>query len=262
MKRLMNDFASQDLLLICRDYMPPGPPSALCGMFYIKSHCSNSSNQMNEAWILYTFPKSRIRSSTACEVVLCAVFLMSVLSYFTPLSLWAYVVIGGGVCMSFPCCKCDHSCLSQSQLRVCGTLMFCGRRGGLTAQAVSEMIMKNHHCKKCDWTHAAFHASEERQRLKMTKDRKERLKLNEGFPLLQEPSPLFSSPLSSLLLSSPPHPAAPVLWWIRCWAGWPDRKCSPPPSVCLCKRRSRERERGELFLTQAGCRRRKNERLC
>lgn len=164
--------------------------------------------------------------------------------------------LGGCVCMSFPCCKCDHSCLSQSQLRVCGTLMFCVRRVGwqhrlsvrwswktITVRSVIEHMRRFMHLR--------------RQRLKMTKDRKERLKLNEGFPLLQEPSPPFSSPLSSS-----PHPAAPVLWWIRCWAGWPDRKCSPPPSVCLCKRRSRERERGELFLTQAGCRRRKNERLC
>lgn len=100
MKRLMNDFASQDLLLICRDYMPPSPPSALCGMFYIKSHCSNSSNQMNEEWILYTFPKSRIRSSTACEVVLWAVFLMSVLSYFSySVTVFVSVCCHWGVCM-------------------------------------------------------------------------------------------------------------------------------------------------------------------
>lgn len=63
---------------------------------------------------------------------------------------------------------------------------------------------------------------------------------------------LLSSPLVLLLLlisfSFPLHPAAPVLW-IRCWAGWPDRKCSPPPPVCLCKRRSRKREGKAIFNT-------------
>lgn len=231
MKRLMNDFVSQDLLLICRDYMPPGPPSALCGMFYIKSHCSNSSNQMNEEWIPYTFPKSRIRSSTACEVVLCAVFLMSVLSYFTPLSLWAYVVIGGG------CMHVISMLQMRPQLFVAVTVAcvwhsyVLWEAGGLTAQAVSEMIMKNHHRKKCDWTHAAFHASEERQRLKMTKDRKERLKLNEGFPLLQESSspllcPLFSSPL---LFSTPSNPSVMMDQML----GWVARPEVLPSPLCV-----------------------------
>lgn len=34
---------------------------------------------------------------------------------------------------------------------------------------------------------------------------------------------------------------------------------APLPPVCLCKRRSREKERPELFLTRPACRRRKNE---
>lgn len=249
MKRLMNDFASQDLLLICRDYMPPGPPSALCGMFYIKSHCSNSSNQMNEEWILYTFPKSRIRSSTACEVVLCAVFLMSVLSYFSySVTVFVSVCCHWGVCMHV---------ISMLQMRpqlFVAVTVACvwhsyvlWEAGGLTAQAVSEM--KNHHCKKCDWTHAAFHASEERQRLKMTKDRKERLKLNEGFPLLQEPSPPFSSPLSSLLLSSPLlHTQQP-----QCYDGSDvglggQTGSAPLPPLCAYVNGEAEKERGESYF--------------
>lgn len=93
----------------------------------------------------------------------------------------------------------------------------------------------------------------------------ERLKWRRRLPPLWRIShfllSFLTSLLSSHLLSSTLLPAAPVLW-IRCWAGWPDRKCFPPPSVRLCKRRSREKEREELFLTQAGCRRRKNERVC
>lgn len=251
MKRLMNDFASQDLLLICRDYMPPGPPSALCGMFYIKSHCSNSSNQMNEEWILYTFPKSRIRSSTACEVVLCAVFLMSVLSYFS-----YSVTVFVSVCCHWGGCMHVISMLQMRPQLFVAVTVACvwhsyvlWEAGGLTAQAVSEMIMKNHHCKKCDWTHAAFHASEERQRLKMTKDRKERLKLNEGFPLLQEPSPPFSSPLSSLLLSSPLlHTQQP-----QCYDGSDvglggQTGSAPLPPLCAYVNGEAEKERGESYF--------------
>lgn len=48
--------------------------------------------------------------------------------------------------------------------------------------------------------------------------------------------------------SSLPHPAAPVVQ-IRCCAGWPDRKRSPPPRLrSLCKRRRREKERGESYF--------------
>lgn len=247
MKRLMNDFASQDLLLICRDYMPPGPPSALCGMFYIKSHCSNSSNQMNEEWILYTFPKSRIRSSTACEVVLCAVFLMSVLSYFTPLSLWAYVVIGGCVCMSFPCCKCDHSCLSQSQLRVCGTLMFCGRRVGwqhrlsvrwswktITVRSVIEHMRRFTHLRRdSDW--------------KWQKIEKRDWNWMRVFLCCR--NPLFSSPLSSLLLSSPLlHTQQP-----QCYDGSDvglggQTGSAPLPPLCAYVNGEAEKERGESYF--------------
>lgn len=83
----------------------------------------------------------------------------------------------------------------------------------------------------------------------MTKDRKERLKLNEGFPLLQEPSPPFSSPLSSLLLSSPLlHTQQP-----QCYDGSDvglggQTGSAPLPPLCAYVNGEAEKERGESYF--------------
>lgn len=72
---------------------------------------------------------------------------------------------------------------------------------------------------------------------------------------------LSSSVLSSPLLLAPVvlHPAG-VLCVMDLMLGWVARpEVLPSPPVCLCKRRSREKERPELFLTRPACRRRKNE---
>lgn len=84
-----------------------------------------------------------------------------------------------------------------------------------------------------------------------TEQSQKRKEWNRGLPCI---AGLDSSPLLSPIPSSPS-----VMDQMLGWVARPE--VLPSPSVCLCKRRSRERERGELFLTQASCRRRKNERL-